>query len=78
MIKSYKNIVCIEGDRLRILHEFANLYTDLINGAPDIVQAVVLHYQDNLLNAKVNHTAFVICNTFLDNLDRIESEEQNE
>lgn len=77
MIKSHEGQLSIEGDKAQVLLDFDHIYVEMMNIAPEIVQAVVMHHQDDLLGAKVDETGFVICESILNTLVNIESEDED-
>lgn len=78
MIKSHKGILSIKGNKVDTLIDFAHIYSDLIKVAPEIVQAVVIHYQDYLLDAKIDEVGFVVCESILNTLANMESEDKGD
>lgn len=78
MIKSHEGQLSIEGNKAQVLLDFDHIYIEMMNIAPEIVQAVVMHHQDDLLSAKVDSTGFAICEKILDSLATIESEDEDD
>lgn len=60
MINSHDGQLSIEGNRAQVLFDFAHIYDEMISIAPEIVQAVVIFRDKELLNAEVDRRSF--CN----------------
>lgn len=77
MIKSHEGELSRKGNRAQILLDFAQIYEELIHIAPEIIQAVVMSKDKELLNAEVDRTGLAICEKILNSITSIESEDED-
>ena len=78
MIKANEGEIIFEGTKVQVLLDFAHIFVEMINIAPEIVQGVAIRYQDDLMNAKVDPLDFAICNKILNAINSVESEDEDD
>ena len=78
MIKSEQGTLTIEGMQGQILMDFAHIYDELINIAPEVVAATVLHFGGKLEEADMDNRAVKIAEMLLSHLDDDDEDEDDE
>lgn len=65
MIKSAYGDTHIEGTRLDIILDFDEIFRIIFMDNPEIVQATILAHEQELQNAKIDETVFVVVEKIL-------------